>query len=54
MPAAPEVLQGGCDVENSPPPERAATVGSYNGRSSVCDGIGVDGEWEYQRIRQSA
>ena len=26
-----EVLQGGCDVDDSSPSKRAATVGSYHG-----------------------
>jgi len=47
-----EVLQGGCDLEGSPPSKRAAAAGSDNGRISLCDGIGVDGKREHQQVCQ--
>lgn len=43
-----EVLQGGGDVEGSLPSERAAPVRGDNDPQPICDGIGMDGQWEYQ------
>ena len=40
-----EILQGGCDMENTPPSECAAAVRRDNDRESVRDGIGVDDKW---------
>ena len=47
-----EVLQGGRNVECSPPSKRATAVGGDNGCSQLRDGIGVDGKWEHQRVYQ--
>ena len=47
-----EVLQGGRDMECSSPSKRAAAAGSDNGRSQLRDGVGVDGQREYQRVYQ--
>ena len=46
------VLQGGHDVEDAASPERVAAIGRHDDRkpASVSDGIGVDEEWEHQRI----
>jgi hypothetical protein len=48
-----EILQGGRDVEKSSAPKCAAADGSDDDRDSVRDDIGVDGAWEYQRLRES-
>ena len=37
-------------MERTSSPERVATARSDDDRESVRDDIGVDGEWEYQRI----
>jgi len=37
-------------MEVSPSSQRAAPLRHYNDRESVRDGVGVDGEWEHQRI----
>ena len=42
-----EILQGGHAVEHPSPSERVATVGRDDGRETVRDGIGVDGEWKH-------
>jgi len=49
-----EVLQGSYRVEGSRPSECDATIGNFGRQVStqVCDGIGVDGKWEYQSIRE--
>ena len=49
-----EILQGGCDMEGSSPSKRATFVGGDNGHSPLRDGIGVDGQWEHQRVYQSS
>ena len=38
------VLQSGCDMESSSPPEPATIVGRDNDWESARDGIGVDAE----------
>ena len=50
------VLQGGRDMEDTSSPECVATVRCDDDQrsGSVCDGIGVDGEWEYQRVPDGA
>ena len=40
-----EILQGGYDMENPPPPECTVAVRRDDDRESVRDGIGVDGKW---------
>jgi len=37
-------------MEHSSSSERVATVRRDNDRGPVCDGVGVDGEWERQRV----
>ena len=49
-----EVLQGSDHLESSSSPERIATAGSYNGQQPVRDGVGMDGQWKHQRVRQDA
>ena len=44
------VLQGGRDTEKPSSSERATINGYYSDWRSARDGIGVDGEWEHQRI----
>lgn len=44
------VLQGGRDLEDALPSECVATIGCNNDRGSVRDGIGMDEEWEHQRV----
>jgi len=39
-------------VEVSPPSERPATDGGYDIGEPVCNGLGLDGEWEYWCLRQ--
>ena len=46
-----EVLQGGYDMESPSPPECTPAVGSHDIRDPVCDGIRVDGKWEYSHVR---
>ena len=38
----------------SSPSKCAITSGNRNGRRPVRDGVRMDGEWEYQRVRQGA
>ena len=40
-------------MEEPTPSECAPAVGSDNGGKSLCDGLGMDDQWKYQRIRQS-
>ena len=47
-----EVLQGSDHLEGSSPSECAATVGSDNGQQPIRDGVGMDGQWKHQRVRQ--
>jgi len=43
-------------MEGSRPSECGAAFGSPEGQVSaqICDGVGVDGEWEYQSVREGA
>ena len=43
-----EVLQGSCDMEVPPTSERLAINRSYDVGKSVCNGLRLDDEWEYQ------
>jgi len=43
-----EVLQGGCDLEDSSPSKHPATFRSGNGSPPLRDGIGVDDKWKHQ------
>ena len=45
-----DVLQGSHNMEEPLPSKRAPTVGSDDGEKALCDGFGVDGQWEYQRV----
>ena len=45
-----EVLQGGSDMGGSLSSKCAATLRGNNGRPPICDGIRVDGKWEYQSV----
>jgi len=47
-----DILQGSHSVEEPLPSECAPTVGSDDGGKAVCDGLRMDGQWEYQRIHQ--
>ena len=47
MPRA-EILQGSCNVEDPPASERPAAYRGNDVREPVCDGIGMDDEWEHQ------
>jgi len=47
-----EVLQGGCNVETPPSPECAIAVGSDDGESPICDGIGMDDQRKHQRVHR--
>ena len=49
-----EVLQGGHNLEVSSASERIATARSDTDRESICHGVEVDGEREYQRVCDSA
>ena len=42
-----EILQGGHDVEKSPPSKRAPIVGSDDEQQALCNDIGVDGSREH-------
>ena len=48
----PEVLQRSNKVESPEPPKRVTTVRSDDGQGPLRNGVGVDGEWEYQRVHQ--
>ena len=45
-----EILQGGRSVGDPPSSKHTAVVRRDSLRESVRDGIGMDGEWEYQRV----
>ena len=45
-----EILQGGRNMGDPPSSERSPAVRRDNIRQSVRDGIGMDGEWEHQRV----
>ena len=45
-----EVLQRSNDLEHPPPSKCVATGRCNDDQASVCDGIGVDGEWEHQHV----
>ena len=47
-----DVLQGGCDMEDPSPSECAPAVGSDDGGKALCDGLGMDGQWEYHRVHR--
>jgi hypothetical protein len=40
-------------MENAPAPERSVAGRSDNVRDSVRNDIGLDGQWKYQRLRES-
>jgi len=46
-----DVLQGSRDMEGPSPSKCAPTVGSDAGGEALCDGFGMDGQWEYRRVR---
>ena len=48
-----DVLQGGNDVEKSPSSKRAPVFGCGNDRQPSCNGIGMDGQWQYKSVHQS-
>ena len=43
--AIAEVLQGGCDLDDSSSSKRTTTVRCDNGRTPLYNGFGVDGKW---------
>ena len=43
-----EVLQGSCNVEKPPPSKFAPAVGSDDRQKGLRDGLGMDGQREYQ------
>jgi len=45
-----EVLQGSDKVESPQPSERVTAAGSDDGQEPLCDGVGVDGKREHQRV----
>ena len=47
-----DVLQGSCNMEESPPSECAPAVGSDNGGEALRDGFRMDGQWQYHRVRR--
>ena len=52
MTSCVEVLQGGCDLESPPALKCPAANRRDHVRISICDGLGLDAEWEYQRVRE--
>ena len=44
------VLQRGCDMEHTPPSERAAVGRRDNGEMAFSDGLGVDAQWKYHPV----
>jgi len=46
-----DVLQGNCNMEVPPPSECAPAVGSDDGEKCLCDGFGMDDQWEHHRVR---
>ena len=46
------VLQGGCSVEHPPSSKCPAPGRGDDLKEPICDGIGLDDEWKYWRIRQ--
>jgi hypothetical protein len=53
-PTIVEVLQGGCDVEDTPTSEHPAADRSDDVRDSVCDGIRLDGQRKHQQLCEGA
>ena len=47
-----EILQGGGYVENPSASQCVASDRSDDDGGSLCDGVGVDGKREYQRLRE--
>ena len=47
-----EILQRGCNLENSSASERPATDRGDDIWDSVRDDIGLDGEWKHRRLRK--
>jgi len=47
-----DVLQGSCHMEDPSSSECAPAVGSDVGGKALCDGFGMDGQWEYHRVRR--
>jgi hypothetical protein len=45
-----EVLQAGCDMELPSSSECVAAVGRDDEREPVCDGVEMDGKWQYHRV----
>jgi len=41
-------------VEEPSSSESIAAVGCDNDRGQVCDGVGMDGEWEHQQVFEGA
>ena len=39
-------------MERSPSSKRATALGGDDEHSTICNGIGVDGKWEHQRVYQ--
>jgi hypothetical protein len=50
LPRFPDVLQGGRNMEDPSSSKCVTTVGGDDDRGPVRDGIGVDGQWEHQRV----
>ena len=46
------VLQGSNDMEHPPSSKRIVTGRRDDDRAAVCDGIGVDGKWKHQHVRE--
>ena len=46
-----DILQGSCNMEDPLPSKCAPAAGSDDGRKALCNGFGMDGQWEYQRVR---
>ena len=47
-----EILQRSDHLERSQPSKCVATAGYDDGESRIRIGVGVDGEWEHQRVHQ--
>ena len=46
------VLQGGRDMEHTPPSERVAIGRRDDGRKTFRDGLGVDAQWKYHPVSE--
>ena len=49
----PEILQRSLNVESTVSPEHTSAVGSHDGRTPVCNDIGMDGQRKHQHLCQS-